>query len=564
MRLLLEELWAQGVRELVLSPGSRSTPIALGASALPFRRFMALDERSASFFALGMAKATGRPAALACTSGTAVANYLPAVVEASHAHVPLLLLTADRPPELRGVGAAQTIEQREIYGRFVRWFQELPADLPDPQARHFTRHSAARAVAEALGAPMGPVHLNLPLREPLLEEEPLPQAACAEATPYTLAPRPCRAPHPQALARAQAAIARARRVLLFAGPSAAPRSLPDLAALAFRLQAPLLADALSQQRAEGAVDSYDAFVRDPEIARALVPDLVLRLGGPPTSKALAEWFARIPGQQLVLSEESQWADPTPVSTLHLHGDVDATLAALLDLLPQRQDGGYRDLWARLQEAARRDLDAFLDDLAEPFEGTALRTAARALGSADLLFVGNSMPVRDLDSFAARTPFRVLCNRGANGIDGVVSAATGAAAVHGGRTLLAIGDVSFQHDIGGLLLSRMHRIDLTVLLLNNDGGGIFSFLPQSREAQFEELFGTPHGLDFSHAAALYGAGFVRPEPAGLAAALAQALESPGLQVVEVRTDRARNRELHLRAFARAASAVRAALAEVPHG
>lgn len=492
---------------------------------------MALDERSAAFFALGMAKASGRPVALACTSGTAAANYLPAVVEASHAHVPLILLTADRPPELRDMGAAQTIDQRGIYGSFTRWAAELDCDLPGAEGLHFARLTAARAVSHALGAPAGPVHLNLPLRDPLLPDGPLEFAPVER--PHTDTAPPRRLPAQGSFESALSAVAAADRIVILAGPDVGPwsRRLSELAA---RLGAPLLADPLSGQRRLGAVGAYDVLLRHRDMADALTPDLVLRLGGPPVSKALTQWLAGQSGRQIVLTGESPWQDPLPVSTLQLHGDVDDTLERLFDLLPPApRQGDFRKLWSRLDAAARGAMDSFLDRLSEPFEGEALRSAVRALGHDDLLYVGNSMPVRDLDSFSGSISARALCNRGVNGIDGVVSSALGAAAATSGRTLLAIGDLSFHHDLGGLLLSRTHAIDLTVLLLNNDGGGIFSFLPQSGHDRFEELFGTPHGLDFSHVSALYGARHVRPGPGETESAIAAALGSPGLTLVEVR-------------------------------
>lgn len=522
---------------------------------------MAIDERSAAFFALGMAKAMGRPVALACTSGTAVANYLPAVVEASHAHVPLILLTADRPPELRDTGAAQTIDQRGIYGSFTRWAAELNGDLPGAEGIHFARRTASRAVCAALGPAAGPVHLNLPLRDPLLPDGPLGAVQSQEHSPYTESPRPRRLPAREALESAISAISAAGRIAVVAGPDTGPWSL-RLSELAGRLGAPLLADPLSGQRRQGAASAYDALLRDSAVANALIPDLVLRLGGPPVSKPLTRWLSLKSHRQIVISAQSPWQDPLPVPTLHLHGDVEETLEVLLDLLPTApRQGDYRHIWSLLDTAAREAMDGFLDQLPEPFEGEALRSAARALGEDDLLYVGNSMPVRDLDSFSSAISARVLCNRGANGIDGVVSSALGAAVATSGRTLLAIGDLSFHHDLGGLLLSRTHAIDLTVLLLNNDGGGIFSFLPQSGHERFEELFGTPHGLDFSHVAALYGGRLLRPGPGEDRAAIAAALRTPGLSLVEVRTDRTRNVRLHEAALSVAMEAARAVLSEV---
>ena len=557
-----------GLTDVVISPGSRSTPLALAFAEFPaIRRHILLDERSAAYFGLGLGLATGRPAALVCTSGTAAANYLPAVVEARHGHVPLVVLTADRPRELRDVGASQTIDQSRIYGQSAKWFLELPTDGGDAAAAgRYARTAGLRAAMTARSRPFGPVHVNVPLREPLLPEAPLSPPPPHPAD-LRLAPAEGRSPA-ALLDEALTRVRTARRGAIVAGPLPPSRPSPDLLALSRRTGFPLLADPLSGLRTlpsdlPGRIDAYDLYLRSADLRERLQPDLVLRVGGMPTSKSLAQWLGEMPEEAtILLPGEEAWRDPLLVTGLVLPGEAHLDALALLERLPAPPDRTpYLDLFARVDRAARAAGEAFLG-AHEAFEAAALRTLGGMLGPCDQLFVGSSMPVRDLDGFlpSGDGP-RVLAMRGASGIYGVVSAAVGAAFAHGGRTALAIGDLSFLHDFTGLLAATRTGASITVLLLHNDGGGIFSHLPQHGMARFEEFFGTPHGVDFAPGIAMFGG---RPRRAQsreeLLAALGEALASPGLDVVEFRSDREESRILHEEVFAAAQAAARAALAD----
>ena len=555
---LCGRLVEMGLQDVVISPGSRSTPLALAFAAYPqIRRRVLLDERSAAFFALGLAKRSGRPVALMCTSGSAAANFHPAVVEARYGHVPLVVLTADRPRELRDIGAAQTIDQVGLYGSDAKWFADLPIGEA-PAEIGYAEMAAERAMVIAQSAPAGPVHINVPLREPLLPQAPLGSRRVEARRALAVAERR----PPRGLLEEAAKLLSAERAAIVAGPLPPQRPLPDLPALAARLGLPLLADPLSGLRfgGRGALSSYDLYLRAKDIRTRLQPDVVLRVGGLPTSKALAGLVSSA-GRQVLLSGEEAFRDPLLVPGVVLPGDAHLVLQDLLALLPERPQTTYSRVFQAADDAARGAAEAWLSRLAEPFDGAAIRTLRSLLGPEDLLFVGSSMPVRDLDSFAGGGAGpRVLSNRGANGIDGVVSSALGAACAHtGGRAALAIGDLSFYHDQNGLLAARRCGVSLTVLLLHNDGGGIFSFLPQSGREDFEEFFGTPHGLDFAPVVQMYGGSYVRPRGfAELRSALEDALGAHGLHVVELRTERARNVALHEEAFSLAQEAARAAL------
>jgi 2-succinyl-5-enolpyruvyl-6-hydroxy-3-cyclohexene-1-carboxylate synthase len=573
----VEELVRAGVRHACVAPGSRSTPLALTLAAhAGIRTWMHLDERSAAFFALGMARWSGRPVALLCTSGTAAANFLPAVVEARQGRVPLVVLTADRPPELRDVGAAQTIDQNHLFGAHAKWFVDV--SLPEataPMLRH-ARTLACRAAATAAAAPAGPVHLNFPFREPLV---PVPLAMPAglapddalawtgrpDGAPWVRVADAPRVPDAATVAWLGTLLRDARRPLVVCGPQPDPSLGEALGGLAERVGAPLLADPLSGVRwgahARGAViDAYDAFLRDAGVAAALAPDVVLRIGAIPTSKPLLQYLERHAAARQVVVDAAGWPDPLLRAAAVVHAEPRAVCEAVSTIVPSPAASSWLECWRAHDADSRRAIDAHLARLDEPFEGRVLRDVAAALPDGATLWVSSSMPVRDLDGFAAGDgrALRVLANRGANGIDGVVSSALGAAAAAAeagaGPLALVIGDLAFYHDMNGLLAARLHALQATIVLVNNDGGGIFSFLPQAAHpAHFERLFGTPHGLDFRMAAALYGASFVSLEHGDdVGAAVRAALHEPRLDVIEVRTDRARNVELHRAVWAAVAA------------
>jgi 2-succinyl-5-enolpyruvyl-6-hydroxy-3-cyclohexene-1-carboxylate synthase len=556
LRALCHEFGRCGMRHACTAPGSRSTPVVLSLVRDPqIRCWSHIDERCAGFFALGAAKAEGRPVAVACTSGTAAANLAPAVIEAHEARVPLIVLTADRPPELRDVGAGQAIDQIKLYGDAVKWFVEVDVSESTPDRLRWIRTLACRAYWTALEGRPGPVHLNIPLREPLVLEEPLPAPGDDEIQPWVLR-RQAKLPAPEGdlafPARGVVVAGRWERDREFAGA---------VVRFAERLGYPLLADPLSGARqGTSAVAHYDLLLRDRAFFDAARPELVLRVGDLPTSKPLRTWLASLYGcPQVAVDPEGAWQDPAG----ELSDIVVADPATLLNGVTRHHAGGPAWLagWRTADSAVAAAVTGVLgDELSEPLVAAKL---GQWLPPEATLFVASSMPIRDVEEFfpARVDPPRVLSNRGANGIDGTVSTAFGVAAVAEGPVVLLIGDVALAYDVGGLLAARRLGLALTIVLLNNDGGGIFHFLPVAGERDaFEEHVATPHGLDFSHAAALYGC---RYERAGTLAELERAvhagLAARDTAIIEVQTDRIENLALH-RLVAEAAGAALKPLAQ----
>jgi 2-succinyl-5-enolpyruvyl-6-hydroxy-3-cyclohexene-1-carboxylate synthase len=556
LRAFVDELVRCGLREACTSPGSRSTPLVL--SLVRDGRLRAtshIDERCGGFFALGLAKASGLPVALACTSGTAAANYAPAVIEAYEARVPLLVLTADRPPELRYVGAGQTIDQVKLYGSAAKWYQEVDDQPATPERIRWLRGLACRAFWSALDGRPGPVHLNFSLREPLVLGEPLPRAEPGGGgrpggRPWVARPRRASATDGDLLARE---LERRPRAIVVAGRAERDPALgAAVAAFAERAGLPLLAEPTSgARRGAAAVAHYDALLRDPAFGAARRPELVLRIGDLPTSKPLRQWLGGLGAEtlQIALDPENAWQDPAGTAAVMLGADARAALEALASGSAER---GWLERWTGPDRAAAAAIARALGaGLSEPL--VAAELGARLPAEATLV-VASSMPIRDVETFfpARDDPPRVLSNRGANGIDGTVSTAFGVAAASGGPAVLLIGDVALAHDVGGLLAARRLELPLTIVLLDNDGGGIFDFLPVAGEGEaFERHVATPHGLEFAHAAALYGLAY---EPVATAEQLRSALARDGATLVHVRTDRQQNVALHRRVW----EAVRAAV------
>ena len=507
--------WARsGVAHAVVAPGSRSTPLALALAADGrVRVHVHHDERAAAFLALGIGKVSRRPAVLLCTSGTAAAELHPAVVEAHQADVPLLVCTADRPPELQSVGAPQTIDQTHLYGAAARWFAE--PGVADDTTRRSWRSLAARAYLEATGPTPGPVHLNLAFRDPLVGEPgDLPPGRPAGA-PWHAAPSPSPPPPPPgALAQ--------RRGLVVAGAGA-----PGAGGL-LDLPWPVLADPLSHHRVPGSIGAFDAILRCGAVPE---PEVVVRVGDAPASKVLAEWLAGLDVPQYVVG--SRWVDP------------DRTAAAFLPSMPRltgERDGEWCRWWSTAEDQAQQAIDGVLASqpaITEPF-------VARAVAAhASTLVVASSMPVRDVEWYARpRDGLRVYANRGANGIDGVVSTAAGIALAVGEPVTALVGDIAFLHDTNALLGLSSRGVDLTIVVVDNRGGGIFSFLPQASalgRERFEQLFGTPHEADLGALAAAHGVGSTTvTAPGDLEGAL---VETTGVRVVLVPTDRHANVGVH---------------------
>ncbi len=561
---MAEELARCGVRRAVISPGSRSTPLAVGLWRQPeIEVSVILDERSAGFFALGTALATGVPAAVLCTSGSAAANLHPAVVEADQASVPMIVLTADRPPELRDIGAGQTIDQLKLYGEAVRWFCEVGTHEADDEGLLHFRSVACRAHAAALGDPRpGPVHLNVPWREPLA---PLPvEGQVTAGDPLALEGRgkaPLSAVR-RAVPRADEALLDrlAERIestpagLIVAGRQRDPGLAEPLAALAAAAGYPILAEPTSQLRRGPhdrslVITAYDHIARDhPERLR---PQLIIRVGDLPTSKPLRQWLAATGGlEQVVIDPSGEWREPTRRADTILRADPIATARALSERLARLRPGAstvagsdFATRWLEAERSVRQVVDARvegLDELSEPGVWYAL---ARALRDGDSVFAASSMPVRDLEAFLRPGPegVRFASNRGANGIDGLVSTAAGLATGSGSRTWAVLGDLALFHDLGGLVAAARVE-DLRLIVIDNSGGGIFHFLPQAEamdEPEFEALLGTPSGLDPAATAELHGLSDAAPSsPAELDDALAE-----GVRMIVLRTDRRRNLELH---------------------
>ncbi len=599
----LNTLWAEafvaelalaGVRTACVSPGSRSTPLTLALARHPaIRVFTILDERSCAFFALGVAKASGMPAVAVCTSGTAAANFHPAVLEASHGEVPLIVLTADRPPESRDTGSGQTTDQLKLFGTAVRWFFEVGTpELRDAALRHL-RGLAARAVFTATRAPAGPVHLNFPFHKPL---EPIPvpgdipsdfaarhplavhgmtavpsagRGGGADA-PYARGTHGAPGVAIQVLRRLAGQVRAASRGLILCGPMSFGTNgvgtqwsewPATVAALARRTGYPILAEPPSGLRAGPHDQSHvvahgEAMLRAAGFRRRLAPQLVLRFGSMPTGKHQEVLLDEHPAcPVIVVNPGGTWLEPTHHPAEVIAADPGLFCSALAECLPEGAvgDAGWRELFARADGLAAAALRAAYaapapEGLGDAWcEGRVFHELAGLLPEGALQFTASSMPVRDLESFAPKSPrlVRHLVNRGVSGVDGTLSSALGAAAAQAGPAVLVTGDIAFFHDANGLLAAKTHGLSLTVVLINNDGGGIFEFLPIAAFGEaYETHFATPHGLDFAALCAAYGAELERPRDwADFRARVSRSLGRPGVRVIEVRTERRANRDQH---------------------
>ncbi|MFC6836037.1 2-succinyl-5-enolpyruvyl-6-hydroxy-3-cyclohexene-1-carboxylic-acid synthase [Halomarina ordinaria] len=546
--VLVDELANAGVDAVCLAPGSRCTPLTVAFADHPdVETFSHLDERSAAFFALGRAKRTGRPTPLVCTSGTAAANFHPAVVEAHQARVPMLVLTADRPRVLQHSGANQTIDQEKLYGDAVRHYRTLPEPEADARKLRALRTALARAVATAAGVEPGPVHLNVPFEKPL-EPTPVPgdvPEGFADAHPEAVEGRDgpfvsvaAGAPEVDAATLEDLAgtLGAADRPLVVCGPEAdlAPAAL---ARLTGTLAAPVLADPLSGLRFGPHVDGnvlggYDAYLDGVE-----PPDVVLRFGAAPTSKVVGTYLWDADARQVVVDPAGGWREATFTATDLVVADPTRLVDALADRLDP-EDGPERGWRDRL--VAREDAYWGLVEEDETFfEGAVLGDVTALAPDPATLFVSNSMPVRDLDRFGRprSAALTALGNRGASGIDGITSSALGAGSATDDPLVLVTGDVAYYHDTNGLLAVARCGVDATIVVVNNDGGGIFHRLPiEDHDPPFTEFFRTPHGLDFEPTADLYGLEFVRTATReGFREAYRDSLRREGTQVVEVRLD-----------------------------
>ncbi|WP_144920522.1 2-succinyl-5-enolpyruvyl-6-hydroxy-3-cyclohexene-1-carboxylic-acid synthase [Halorubrum salsamenti] len=592
-RALVGELVAAGVDAVVASPGSRSTPLTMAAARNDeLRVFSQLDERSAAYFALGRARRTGEVTPLICTSGTAAANYHPAVMEASEARVPLLALTADRPPELRDSGANQTADQEKLYGDAVRFYKDLPEPASNDRALRSLRTTVARAVGTAEGSDPGPVHLNVPFKKPLEptrvpDDVPVdldPTAESGRDGPYVGVTPGSPEPGDEELQRLANELATTDRGLIVAGPADPPGlDAEAVTALSHATGFPILADPLSGVRFGGhtrvapVIGAYDAYLSaavagegDADAADDAAgwndPEIVLRLGASPTSKRLRKYLAATGADQYQVDPAGRWREAEFAATDLVVAEPSRLCARLSRLVVGGDgDADWRAQWEEADRAAREihdregDAEVSADDADDPLpfhEGDALRVVADALPDPATLFVSNSMPVRDLDRFVAPTTTSVtaLGNRGVSGIDGIVSSALGAGSATTDDLTLVVGDLALYHDSNGLLALDRCDVDATVVLINNDGGGIFHALPiESFEPEFTESFKTPHGIEFEPLADLHGLAYARIDarPDGgnvepgdahaasvaddLAEAYAKARDADGSHLIEVRAD-----------------------------
>ncbi|NEX78683.1 2-succinyl-5-enolpyruvyl-6-hydroxy-3-cyclohexene-1-carboxylic-acid synthase [Bacillus thermocopriae] len=547
------ELVHCGITDIVVSPGSRSTPMAMVMAEHPdLQVHIHVDERSAAFFALGMAKASNRPVALLCTSGTAAANYFPAIIEARYSRVPLLVFTADRPHELREVGAPQAIDQIHLYGQHVKWFAEMAPPERSNEMIRYVRSVCARAVAIAGQAPAGPVHLNFPFREPLIPR--------LEDDLFQLTDRPkgyVKVHHGESIInddqirQIAEKINRKTKGIIVCGNIDDGCFAEAVTKLSDILKFPILADPLSQLRSgghnlENIIDTYDTFLRNEDAKKFLKPDVILRFGAMPVSKALSIFLKEnLESDQYVIDGGSGWRDPFALSTDMIYSSETLFCQQLSALVEEKTSDHYLKQWLAINELTKENM-SIVKDINELSEGKLFSQLVDLLPEGATLFVGNSMPIRDLDSFFLKNKksIKVMANRGANGIDGTVSTALGAA-LYSKSLYLILGDLTFFHDINGLFAAKRQQIDINIILINNNGGGIFSFLPQSEHPKhFELLFGTPLDLEFEFAVKLFNGHFTKIKDWDhLKNEMERSKDATGINVYEILTSRDRNRDEH---------------------
>jgi len=575
-RVLLDELARCGVEHVVMAPGSRSTALVVAAHEHPdLRLHTEVDERSAGFLAIGIARASGRPAAVVTTSGTAVANLLPAVVEADHDRVPLLLLTADRPPEAHGTGANQTIEQAGIFGSSTRWTVDLgvPGSGSEEVARW--RWTACRAHGVAVGRPVeapavvgldtwrepGPVHCNAPFREPTVpvsddgrsRAEPFghPLDGQPDGAPWAVGETHDHVPPDHVIAEVAARLAAEPHGLVVAG-GAVDGPVGPTARLARELGWPVIAEPHARVTGDGVLDHGTLLLGAEPFAAGHSPELVLRIGRPTVAREVTQLLGRT--EQYVIDAHGGWGAQDRDRTTHVRGAVGATVGALLAALldhrrntpdnPDHRDPAWRHGWEVADSAVG---DVIASTLGELSELQVVRDLAGLVPPGGALVVGSSLPIRELDLVGVhRREVAVHANRGASGIDGFTSTALGVALVHDGPTVALCGDLTLLHDTNGWLLSpdpACGEVDLTLVVLDNDGGGIFSLLPQREHVvPFERVLGTPHGRDLAHLAALHDLTLHQPtSPDGVVAAVEQGITTGGRHLVHVRTDREATRQ-----------------------
>ena len=542
---LVDEWLHCGVRHAVVSPGSRSTPIALEiANRQEIEMHIFHDERSAAFAALGIAKASGVPAILVCSSGTAAVEFHPAVVEAHHSETPILICTADRPAELQGVGAPQTIDQQNLYGVAIRKF--VNAEVANDSERHTWRHIARDLFATSLGDVQGPVHLNLRFREPLMGfATNLPPRDANDA----VITKKVALPSSRSLRKLNKAL-ESENGLIIAGPE--NYRVESILRLAETLGWPIIADPRSGTRVPNklVVAGADAILRDEDFSKRLRPDVVLRFGTLPASKVVNSWLSGSGANQVVITTTPSLTDPDRQCSLHIVSDIDELCAGLVSVHSKesvrKRSLSWLDKWVAAEDSAQKAINAALADEPGLTEPGVARAIYALVPEASHLVVSSSMPIRDVEWFGApRNGLRVHANRGANGIDGVVSTAVGVALATRQPTTLLIGDIALLHDVNGLINLASRKIDLRIVVIDNNGGGIFSFLPQAQtldEAKFEKIFGTPHDANIKMLAQAHQ---INTHELTNISDLAEVLSQRGPWLARVVTDRQENVKVHER-------------------
>lgn len=545
VRRMTAALMMADVKTVVISPGSRSTPLAYAfASTKGLDVYMQVDERSAAYFALGLAKASGNPVVLLCTSGTAASNYHPAITEAYYARIPLIVITADRPHELREVGAPQAIDQIRMYGKHVKYSVDFPLAENNPDIEDFIDRHISRALSVATTAPRGPVHLNVPFREPLLID-------FNRETPKMTFKKRFKSVDSLDASTAQQIsqlLATSEKGFIIAGEMPIGFDKAAFWNFAKALEWPVLCDPLSNLRTEVpeqcialCIDHYDALLKSDAFKEKVVPDTVIRFGAQPVAKPLSLYLKKVrPATVIAVDESPEFRDSLGVVTHHIQTSPETVIKIIVD----KPKTSYTELWTMANEAASAITNKYEGVAGD--EGIFAKTLFEHLPTESDLVSGSSMPIRDVDTFFRKTDkdITIFANRGTNGIDGVVSTAFGIQAARKRPTWLLIGDLSFLHDVNGLIVTRFHEADLTIVIINNDGGGIFSYLPQADAGNhFEELFGTPTGLTFGHIAAMYDAQYAAihtPEEFGME--LDKVKEKP-VRIIEVFTNRQANVKAH---------------------
>ena len=540
---LVDEFYQLGVRHAVFSPGSRSTTMAmLFKEHEGFETYMNIDERSASFMALGIAKAHKEPTVLVCTSGSAVAHYLPAILEAQYTGVPLIVLSADRPHTLLHVGAPQTVDQHKIFGTAVNYFEELAV----PQEAHYytyPRQVARKAYMKAMDTKKGPVHINVPLFEPLVPELSRNHFEAGRSSFKVVKPNYSDI---FACGEGNNLLERYERILILAGPQIDIDEAEMIRSFGESLQAPILADPLSNIRGCGTskvvISTYDALLAGQAFWHELKPDCVIQFGQIVVSKRVQQMVASWDNVEYIeVNATMDSMNPTGKTTMHIQASIDV----FTNLYGVKNDSpAYLGKWQHLETAGKQKLGTAIE---EPscFEGRTIRELQQHISDNAQVLIANSMSIRDFDYFwfSGESKAVLYGNRGVNGIDGTISTALGLAA-NGRPTYLVTGDLSLFHDLNGLAVAKTHNLNLTIILHNNDGGGIFEYLPQKGTKHFDYLFSTSQGLDYSGAAKLYGCGYTKiSSPNELSFVLAKIGQESGVHIIEIPTNREYSRELH---------------------